>query len=40
MNDNKNMIAFLFDTGKIEDSVYGCVVFRNFIDGMEISTNE
>lgn len=37
---NKNMIAFLFDTGKIEEAFYGDVVFKNFIDGMEITANK
>ena len=37
---NRNMIAFLFDTSKIEEAFYGEVVFENFIDGMEIAGNK
>lgn len=36
---NKSMVAFLFDTGKIEEAFYGNKVFENFIEGMEITTN-
>lgn len=39
-NVNKlNFIAFLFDSGKIEESFYGETVFSKFIEGLEISNN-
>jgi hypothetical protein len=34
-----NFIAFLFDTGKIDELFYGDTVFKNFIDGLEITSN-
>lgn len=37
---NKNMIAFLFDTGEIAELYYGNTVFKNFINGMEITANK
>ncbi len=34
-----NVIAFFFDSGKIENSFYGNVVFENMIKGREVSLN-
>ena len=39
-NVNKlNFIAFLFDSGKIEESFYGETIFLKLIEGLEISNN-
>ena len=39
INNEVQFIAFFFDSSKISDSFYGNVIFKNFIEGMEISTN-
>lgn len=38
-NDNLKMIIFIFDSGMIDDSFYGNIVFEEIIKGTEISRN-
>lgn len=38
-NDDPCIIAFFFDSGKIDDCFYGDIVFKNIIDGKEIANN-
>lgn len=37
--NERRMVAFFFDSGRIHESFYGEVVFNNFIEGMEIIEN-
>ena len=38
-NSDARMIVLVFDTGKIDDSFYGGVVFKNIVSGNEIFQN-
>ena len=39
VEQNRMMVAFIFDSGKLESSFYGEVVFEHIMSGMEITKN-